>query len=224
MELPSSWVPVLGHHVAQPWFKDLAAFVAAERQQKQVFPPDDAVFAALRLTAFDDVKVLLLGQDPYHDVGQAHGLCFSVRRPEDGGPAKLPPSLKNIFTELVADVGVAAPPTGDLTAWAQQGVLLLNAVLTVEAHQPNSHKDQGWERFTDAVIAAVSARVRPAVFCLWGNYARKKAKLVDTSRHAVIEGAHPSPLSVAKFKGSKPFSAINRALSERGQSPIDWRL
>jgi uracil-DNA glycosylase len=219
MKIPEGWSGVVGGVTAEPWFAALASFVASERQHKQVFPPEDDVLNALRLTAFDDVKVLLLGQDPYHDDGQAHGLCFSVLP-----PTRPPPSLRNIFTELQADVGVDPPGHGDLTAWARQGVLLLNAVLTVEAHQPNSHKDRGWERFTDAVISAVSAREKPAVFCLWGAYARKKVKLIDAARHVVIEGAHPSPLSVAKFKGSKPFSAINAALVQQGHAPIDWRL
>lgn len=219
MQIPEGWADVLGSETSQSYFADLSAFLAKERKAKQVFPAEDDVFNALKLTPFDDVKVLLLGQDPYHDDGQAHGLCFSVLP-----PTKPPPSLRNIYTELKADVGVDAPAHGDLTAWARKGVLLLNAVLTVEAHQPNSHKDQGWERFTDAIIKAVSAREKPAVFCLWGAYARKKVKLIDADKHGIVEGAHPSPLSVAKFKGSKPFSAINAALVERGQSPIDWSL
>lgn len=216
MDIPASW-SVLHDATQSASFQNLTAFLAKERKTKQVFPAEDDVFNALRLTPFDDVKVLLLGQDPYHDDGQAHGLCFSVLP-----PTKPPPSLRNIFNELKADVDVDPPKDGDLTPWAKKGVLLLNAVLTVEAHQPNSHKDQGWEDFTDAVIRAVSAREKPAVFCLWGAYARKKVKLIDASRHGVVEGAHPSPLSVAKFKGSKPFSAINAALVERGQKPMDW--
>lgn len=217
--LPSSWQAALGPELSKPYYGALQSFLTSERLTKQVFPSNDEVFSALALTAFDDVKVLLLGQDPYHDDGQAHGLCFSVKP-----PTKPPPSLRNIFQELHADVGTPPPGHGDLTAWAQRGVLLLNAVLTVEAHQPNSHKDKGWERFTDAVISAVSARPTPVVFCLWGAYARKKVKLIDATRHTIIEGAHPSPLSVAKFKGSRPFSAINRALQEHGHQPIDWSL
>jgi uracil-DNA glycosylase len=177
------------------------------------------VFNALATTPYENVRVLLLGQDPYHDDGQAHGLCFSVKP-----PTKPPPSLKNIYKELADDVGFTAPAHGDLTQWAQRGVLLLNAVLTVVAHEPNSHKDKGWETFTDAVIKAVNAKATPVVFCLWGNYAKKKAVLVDKSKHVVIEGAHPSPLSVKKFMGSKPFSQINSALTARGQKPIDWAL
>jgi uracil-DNA glycosylase len=220
MQLPSSWRDALGGELEKDYFRDLTNFLEAERARTSVFPPEDEVFAAFELTPLADLKVLLLGQDPYHDDGQAHGLCFSVKP-----PTKPPPSLKNIFKELKGDLGIDTPATaGDLRPWAKQGVLLLNAVLTVVAHQPNSHKDKGWETFTDAVIARVNAREAPAVFCLWGAYARKKAKLVDTSRHVVIEGAHPSPLSVKKFLGSKPFSAINRALQAKHVEPIDWQL
>jgi uracil-DNA glycosylase len=219
MQIPQGWRDVLSDTIKDDSYRTLETFVAGERKLRQVFPPDEHVFRALELTAFDDVKVVLLGQDPYHDDGQAHGLCFSVLP-----PTRPPPSLKNIFIELTADVGVVAPSHGDLTRWAQRGVLLLNAVLTVEAHQPNSHKDRGWEKFTDAVIRAVSSRPTPAVFCLWGAYARKKVKLIDVNKHGIVEGAHPSPLSVAKFKGSKPFSAINAALVARGHEPIDWSL
>jgi len=217
--LPPSWNTVLGDETAKPYFRDLMAFVAAERKTRQIFPADEDLFAALRLTAYDDVKVVILGQDPYHDVGQAHGLCFSVKP-----PTKAPPSLRNIFKELETDVGCATPGSGDLTPWARQGVLLLNSVLTVVAHQPNSHKDRGWETFSDAVIRKVNEKTSPVVFCLWGAYARKKAKLVDTARHVVVEGAHPSPLSAKKFLGSRPFSAINRALVSAGRTPVDWQL
>jgi uracil-DNA glycosylase len=220
MKLPASWRDVLGGELEKDYFRELTAFLERERARTAVFPPEGEVFTAFELTPFAGLKVLLLGQDPYHDDGQAHGLCFSVKP-----PTKPPPSLKNMFKELETDLGITVPAgTGDLRPWARQGVLLLNAVLTVEAHQPNSHKDKGWEKFTDAVIAQVSARREPAVFCLWGAYARKKAKLVDTSRHVVIEGAHPSPLSVKKFLGSRPFSGINSALEAKGIEPIDWRL
>ena len=216
--LPSSWQQALHDDVNAPYFAQLQSFVQAERKTKQIFPPAAEVFAALELTALNDVKVLLLGQDPYHGAGQAHGLCFSVKT-----PTKPPPSLRNIFKELQADLGVAPPKQGDLSAWGKAGVLLLNAVLTVEAHKANSHKGQGWERFTDAVIRAVSAREQPAVFCLWGAYARQKVRLIDANKHVIIECAHPSPLSFAKFTGSKPFSAINAALARQGQS-VDWAL
>ncbi len=220
MQLPPSWRAVLGGELEKDYFRDLTRLLEAERARKSVFPPEDEVFEAFALTPFPDLKVLLLGQDPYHDEGQAHGLCFSVKP-----PTKPPPSLRNIFKELKHDLGIeTSAGAGDLRPWARQGVLLLNAVLTVVAHEPNSHKAKGWETFTDAVIAKVNAREAPAVFCLWGAYARKKAKLVDTSRHAVIEGAHPSPLSMKKFFGSKPFSSINRALQTKGIEPIDWQL
>ncbi|MFO0744463.1 MAG: uracil-DNA glycosylase [Myxococcota bacterium] len=219
MKLPPAWQDALGAELEQPYFKALEAFVAAERATKTVFPPEADVFSALALTPLADVRVLILGQDPYHDDGQAHGLCFSVKP-----PTRPPPSLRNIFKELASDIGVAAPGHGDLSAWARRGVLLLNAVLTVQAHAPGSHAGKGWETFTDAVIRRVDALPTPVVFCLWGAYARKKARLVDTSRHAVIEGAHPSPLSAAKFVGSRPFSAIDQALRARGRPAMDWSL
>ncbi len=219
MKIPSSWTAAVGAELDKPYFRSLSAFLDTERAHKTVFPPARDVFRALEVTPFADVRVLLLGQDPYHDDGQAHGLCFSVKP-----PTRPPPSLKNIFKELQTDLGCTPPEHGDLTAWARQGVLLLNAVLTVEAHRANSHKGKGWETFTDAVIASLNARETPLVFCLWGAYARKKAKLVDTSRHTVIEGAHPSPLSMKKFFGSKPFSAINGALAAQGHQPITWQL
>ena len=219
MTLPPSWQKVLGSERRKPYFRDLLAFLEQQRRTRTVFPPVADVFSALHLTPYDDVKVLLLGQDPYHDDGQAHGLCFSVKP-----PTPPPPSLRNIFRELRDDLGYAVPDHGDLSAWARQGVLLLNAVLTVAAHAPNSHKGRGWETFTDAVIERVNARPAPVVFCLWGAAARKKAALVDRSRHAVIEAAHPSPLSAKAFFGSRPFSRINAALAERGVAPIDWPI
>jgi uracil-DNA glycosylase len=219
LTIPAPWRPLLQSATDSPSFQKLAAFVNAARAKHTVFPPADEVFAALALTPPDAVRVVLLGQDPYHDDGQAHGLCFSVKP-----PTPPPPSLKNIFAELHEDLGCAVPSHGDLTAWAERGVLLVNAVLTVEAHKPASHKDQGWEEFTDAVVAAVNGLPRPVVFCLWGNFAKKKGALVDRARHAVVEGAHPSPLSVKKFKGSRPFSKINAALQAQGQPPLDWTL
>ena len=178
------------------------------------------MFTALRLTPYLEVAVVILGQDPYHDDNQAHGLAFSVR------PGLTPPpSLKNIFKELKTDVGFRIPNNGYLAPWAEQGVLLLNAVLTVRAHEPNSHKNHGWEKFTDAVLRAVSQKADPVVFVLWGAYARQKAELIDTSRHIIIESAHPSPLSARSgFFGSKPFSKINAALREAGKKPVEWQL
>lgn len=216
--METSWRPVLLEETQKPYWKDLQTFVRAERQAHPVFPPEAEVFAALHLTSYEQARVLMLGQDPYHDVGQAHGLCFSVRR----GVA-VPPSLQNIFKELKADLGCPIPPHGDLTGWATQGVVLLNAVLTVRAHQPTSHKGKGWETFTDAVIAALNAKPTPVVFVLWGIYARAKRKLIDTPRHTIIESAHPSPLSANNgFFGSRPFSKINAALRATGQPEIDW--
>lgn len=218
--LPGAWADVLAEETRKPYWAELSRFVAEERKSGPVFPPPDEVFAALELTPYEDVKVVLLGQDPYHDDGQAHGLCFSVR---PGVPP--PPSLVNMFKELQSDVGLRAPSHGNLVRWARQGVLLLNAVLTVRAHSPNSHKNRGWETFTDAVLRKVAERSDRIVFALWGAYAQKKAKLVDTSRHTVLTAAHPSPLSARNgFFGSRPFSAINDALQRAGKSPIDWQL
>jgi uracil-DNA glycosylase len=213
----TDWNPILRAELDSPYFKELQQFIAAERAEHAVYPAKDEVFAALHLTPFADIKVLILGQDPYHGPGQAHGLCFSVR---PGVP--VPPSLLNIYKELNADLGCPIPKHGNLEVWARQGVLLLNATLTVRAHEAASHQGKGWERFTDAVIAAVNAKAEPVVFILWGAYARKKAALIDTSRHVVLESAHPSPLSATKFFGTKPFSAANAALASMGKSPVDW--
>jgi uracil-DNA glycosylase len=216
--IPPAWRAALAPEIEAPWFADLSRFLEAERGTHQVFPPRDETFAALALTPLTEVRVVILGQDPYHDEGQAHGLAFSVRR-----GVRPPPSLANIFKELEADVGARAPGHGDLTAWARRGVLLLNAVLTVRAHEPNSHRGHGWERFTDAVLRQVAAREAPVVFVLWGAYAQKKAPLVDG--HPVITGAHPSPLSARNgFFGSRPFSRVNEALRRAGEPPVDWQL
>lgn len=219
LALPPSWERALAGELDKPYFHDLKDFVAEERRAHQVFPPEEDVFSAFALTPYEDVKVLILGQDPYHDDGQAHGLCFSVRP-----GIKTPPSLVNIYKELASDVGAKAPNHGYLVHWAKQGILMLNAVLTVRAHTPNSHKDRGWETFTDAVIRKVNERRDTVVFLLWGAYAQKKEKLIDAGRHVVIKGAHPSPLSVKAFLGSKPFSAVNNALRSAGKAPIDWQL
>jgi uracil-DNA glycosylase len=219
VQLPDGWNTVLADELHKPYFLELQKFVAAEREKHSVFPPAEDVFNAFKYTPYDQVKVLLLGQDPYHDDGQAHGLCFSVRP-----GIKPPPSLRNIFKELHDDVGCKVPNNGYLVSWAEQGVMLLNAVLTVRAHEANSHKDQGWEKFTDAVIEALSARQKPLIFILWGAYAQKKEQLIDTSRHRIIKSAHPSPLSQKKFFGSRPFSTVNGILQEWGEQPIDWQL
>jgi uracil-DNA glycosylase len=218
--LPEDWREVLREALESPSFRKLERFVEAERRKGAVHPSEADLFSAFRLTPYAHVRVLLLGQDPYHGPGQAHGLAFSV---QPGVPP--PPSLVNIFKELQSDLGLPPPGSGSLVPWAEQGVLLLNAVLTVRESEPNSHAGEGWEEFTDAVIRAVNAKPEPVVFLLWGNYARKKRKLVDTNRHGVIESAHPSPLSaMSGFFGSRPFSRINDALSQHGQPPIDWRL
>lgn len=218
--METSWRPILIEETEKPYFKTLRQFVAEERRQGVVYPPKEQEFAALHLTPFEKVSVLILGQDPYHGPNQAQGLCFSVRR---GVPP--PPSLQNIYKELRDDVGCAIPTHGDLTHWAEQGVLLLNAVLTVRAGQAASHGGKGWETFTDAVIQAVNTKTDRVVFVLWGAYARKKAPLIDTARHVIIQSAHPSPLSANNgFFGSRPFSKINAALREAGRPEIDWQL
>lgn len=220
MKIPESWQPALEAETTQPYFKKLQAFVAAERAEYEVFPPEEDVFNALRFTPYENANVFLLGQDPYHDNNQAHGLCFSVR------PGIVtPPSLVNIYKELKTDVGCKIPNNGYLVSWAEQGVVMLNAVLTVRAHSPNSHKGHGWETFTDAVLRAVNAKEEPVVFVLWGGYAQKKLGLIDTTRHTVIQSAHPSPLSARNgFFGSKPFSKINTALIAANKPPIDWQI
>lgn len=218
--LPASWREPLAAELAQPYLAKLGAFVAAERAAHSVYPPEGQVFIALELTPFAAVRVVILGQDPYHGPGQAHGLAFSV-----GYGVPVPPSLVNIFKELRSDLGIAPPSHGHLTNWARQGVLLLNTVLTVRAAEANSHKGKGWEQLTDAIIRAVSAREQPAVFVLWGSPAHKKAALIDGSRHHVIRSVHPSPLSARNgFFGSRPFSQVNAALAAQGQPPIEWDL
>jgi len=216
----TDWNPVLRGEFAKPYWPVLQQFVATERQRATVYPPHDEVFAALHLTPLELTRVVILGQDPYHGPRQAHGLCFSVRR----GVA-IPPSLANIHKELHDDLGIVPPGHGNLEAWARQGVLLLNATLTVRAGQAGSHQGKGWETFTDEVLRVVDTQPHPVVFILWGSFARKKKALIDTSRHTVIESAHPSPLSAHNgFFGSKPFSRTNAALRAAGLDEIDWRL
>jgi uracil-DNA glycosylase len=218
--METTWRPVLLSETEKPYWKPLQQFVRDERTKYTVFPPDKEVFAALHLTPYEKVSALILGQDPYHDVGQAHGLCFSVR-PE----VAIPPSLQNIYKELRDDLGCQIPNNGCLTPWAEQGVLLLNAVLTVRAHQANSHQGKGWENFTDAIIRAVNDKPDRVVFVLWGAYARKKVPLIDPQRHIIIQSAHPSPLSASNgFFGSRPFSKINAALRAAGKPEIDWQI
>lgn len=215
--LPNAWRTAMSPYLDPEVVARLNAFVTDEYAQQTVFPPLPDLYAALRLCPPEATRVLILGQDPYHRPGQAHGLSFSVRA---GVP--VPPSLRNIFKELVADLGVAPPRSGDLTAWAEQGVLLLNAVLTVRASAPASHAGRGWEHVTDAAIRALDARGERVVFVLWGGYARRKAGLVTGAQHVVLEAGHPSPMNASGFLGTRPFSAVNRALTEVGLAPIQW--
>ncbi len=214
----TDWNPVLGTELSKPYWSELMQFVAEERARHTVYPPPGEEFAALHLTPYSSVKVLILGQDPYHRPGQAHGLCFSVRPGVD-----IPPSLANIHAELESDVGCPRPPHGSLVHWARQGVLLLNATLTVRARRAASHQKKGWETFTDEVIRAVNHKQDRVVFILWGSSARKKKAFVDQSRHVVIESPHPSPLSAHRgFLGSRPFSRANAALTDAGREPVRW--
>ena len=219
-EFPISWAAPLTAEFGQPYFAKLQEFVTAERQSSQIFPAEADVFNAFRFAPLDDVKVVLLGQDPYPTPGHAHGLCFSVRP----GVA-IPASLRNIYQERQSDLGIPPAKHGYLASWATQGILMLNAVLTVRSGTPNSHANKGWEKFTDATLKAANAKTTPVVFVLWGGYAQKKRPLIDESRHSVIASVHPSPLSAnAGFFGSKPFSKINALLTDKGLSPIDWTL
>lgn len=216
-----TWNAALQEEFGKPYMQGLSQFLEAEADAgKVIFPPRDDLFSALNLTPLPDVKVVILGQDPYHGQGQAHGLSFSVRK-----GVKLPPSLKNIYKELSSDLGIDPASHGFLDHWARQGVLLLNAVLTVESGKANAHQKRGWEAFTDAVIAKVAESQRPTVFILWGAYAQKKAAMVDESRHLVIRTAHPSPLSAHNgFWGTKPFSKANEFLRAHQRPAIDWAL
>ena len=218
--IPTSWRPQLAEELSKPYFRNLEQFLEKERQSYTVYPPEKDTFAALKLTPYKNVNVLLLGQDPYPGEGQAHGLSFSVL------PGIKPPaSLRNIYKELETDVGFRIPNNGYLVPWAKQGMLLLNAVLTVRAGEPNSHQGKGWETFTDRVISSVNEKEGPVVFVLWGAYAQKKIALIDTGKHTIIKSAHPSPLSARNgFFGSRPFSAINKALRKSGKAEIEWQL
>ena len=220
MAMTTDWNPVLRAEFAEPYWQELQTFLAEERSRHTIYPPDDQVFAALHLTPLADVSVVILGQDPYHGPGQAEGLAFSVRP-----PVAPPPSLRNIFKELTADLGIEAPNHGSLTEWAQQGVLLLNTTLTVRDGQAGSHQGRGWEQFTDQVIRAVNDKEDPVVFVLWGAAARKKEALIDTERHRIVASPHPSPLSAHRgFFGTRPFSAVNQARRDLHLKPVDWRL
>ncbi len=219
-KIGESWKRVLEPEFSAPYFAQLKRFLVEEKQKNTVYPPGSRIFAAFDLTPFENVKVVILGQDPYHGPGQAHGLCFSV--PQGIAP---PPSLVNIFKELGTDVGMSRPTHGNLESWARQGVLLLNAILTVRANEASSHQKQGWEQFTDSVIKSLSAQRSGIVFLLWGNYAQAKEALIDTSKHFVLKTVHPSPLSANRgFLGCRHFSKTNEILVSQGLEPINWNL
>jgi uracil-DNA glycosylase len=221
IKLDQSWLERIGSEFEQPYMAELRRFLVGERERgKQIFPRASDWFRALDLTPIDRARVVILGQDPYHGEGQAHGLCFSVQP-----GVRPPPSLVNIYKELESDLGISRRRHGFLEHWARQGVLLLNSVLTVEMGQPASHRGRGWERFTDRIIREVNAKEEPVVFMLWGSYAQKKAAFVDTSKHLVLKAAHPSPLSAhSGFFGCRHFSKANAFLESRGVTPIDWAL
>lgn len=219
VSIEQSWKECLAEEFEKPYFSSLVSFVKQEYSHHECYPPGKLIFNAFNLCPFDKVKVVILGQDPYHEPGQAHGLCFSVN-----DEVAFPPSLQNIFKELHDDVGAPMPPTGNLSRWALQGVMLLNATLTVRAHQAASHQRRGWETFTDAAISALSARRDNIVFMLWGGYARSKAPLIDSSRHLVLQSVHPSPLSANRggWFGNHHFSRANAYLQAHGIRPIEW--
>ena len=220
VRIDASWKQALASEWQQPYFEQLTQFVRQEYATKQIFPPGRQIFAAFDATPFDQVKVVILGQDPYHGPGQANGLCFSVN---DGIP--YPPSLVNIFKEVHDDTGAPMPTSGDLMRWARQGVLMLNATLTVQAHMAGSHQGKGWEQFTDSIIRAVNRQDRPIVYMLWGRPAQMKAPMLDNPKHLVLKAPHPSPLSAYRgFFGCKHFSQCNEFLSKNGVSPIDWQI
>lgn len=212
-----NWDKILEDEMKKDYFKNLGIFVKNEYKHKKIFPPYKNIFDALRFTDYNEVKVVILGQDPYHGIGEAHGLSFSVQ-----SGVKMPPSLLNIFKELKSDLGINRSIT-DLTDWAKQGVLLLNSIMTVEMDKPLSHKNRGWEIFTDNIIKFLNDREKPVIFILWGNFARSKKCLITNTRHKIIESAHPSPLSASRgFFGSKPFSKTNNYLTEWGFDKIQW--
>jgi uracil-DNA glycosylase len=218
VKIEESWKEILGTTFDQPYFQNLVAFVKNEYSKGKVFPPGKDIFNAFDYCPVDQVKVVILGQDPYHGDGQAHGLSFSVKA---GVP--FPPSLMNIFKEIKADLGKDMPPNGDLSKWAKQGVFLLNATLTVRAHQAGSHQKKGWEEFTDSVIRSISQEREDVVFLLWGAYAQKKADLIDPNKHLILKAPHPSPLSAHRgFLGCKHFSKANEYLTTKGIDPIVW--
>ncbi|MCP4553383.1 MAG: uracil-DNA glycosylase [Bacteroidetes bacterium] len=219
-QIEKSWRTILSDEFKALYFSELKHFLVEERKQFTIYPPGNQIFSAFNFTPFTDVKVVIIGQDPYHGVGQAHGLCFSVAR-----GIRKPPSLINIFKEMKGDLGFEIPMDGNLEAWAQQGVLLLNATLTVRAHQAGSHQNKGWEHFTDAVIQKLSMHRDQLIFLLWGNFAISKRELIDTSKHAVLTAAHPSPFSANRgFFGCKHFSKTNEILEKSSKQKINWEI
>lgn len=218
VKIEKTWQEVLQTEFDKPYFENLVGFVKQEYASNTIFPPAGQIFNAFNTCPFNNVKVVILGQDPYHGPGQAHGLCFSVN---DG--IQFPPSLQNIFKEITSDLGIPAPKTGNLTRWAEQGVLLLNATLTVRSSQAGSHQGKGWEEFTDAVIKTISEKAENVVFILWGSYAIKKKSLINASKHCILTAPHPSPLSSYRgFFGCKHFSQTNAYLASKGKTPIEW--
>lgn len=218
--ISNDWLTELGAEFRKPYYAKLYQFIKEEYNQYQVFPPADDIFNAFHYTPLSQVKVVIIGQDPYHNIGQAHGLCFSVK-PD----VEIPPSLVNIYQELQADLGCKIPNNGYLVKWAKQGVLMLNTVLTVRAHQANSHRGKGWEEFTDAAIRALNKQDRPIVFILWGRPAQMKRSMLDNPKHLILEAPHPSPLSAYRgFFGSRPFSQTNSFLIQNRIIPIDWQI
>jgi len=219
VKIESSWKSLLASEFEKDYFVSLIEFVKEEYRIKTIYPPGGLIFNAFDLCPFDKVRAVIIGQDPYHGPGQAHGLCFSVRN-----GIEFPPSLKNIFKEIESDLGYKPAPSGDLGRWAKQGVLLLNATLTVRAHQAGSHQRKGWEEFTDAAINILNRKKENMVFFLWGAYAQKKGESIDRTRHLVLESVHPSPLSASRgFFGNKHFSRCNEYLTAHGIEPVDWR-
>lgn len=217
--IDSSWKKILAKEFAAPYFTELKAFLLEEKKQHVVFPPGNQIFSAFNRTPFEQVKVVIIGQDPYHQQGQANGLCFSV------SPAiTKPPSLVNIFKELQSDLGINIPKTGNLEPWADQGVLLLNATLTVRQAEAGSHQKKGWETFTDSVIKNISDHKKGVVFLLWGRFAHTKEELIDKNKHFILKAAHPSPLARGAFFGNKHFSQTNELLKKQGLEPVDWRV
>lgn len=220
MHIGNEWDALLADEIQKDYYLKLRQFLISEYTTRRIYPPMEDIFNALRHTSYSDVRAVILGQDPYHGPGQAHGMCFSVKR---GTPP--PPSLQNIFKEIKSDLGIDPPQHGELTSWADNGVLLLNTVLTVREGQPNSHKGMGWEQFTDRIIQLLNERQQPMVFLLWGGNARSKARLITNPAHLVLQCAHPSPLSAYNgFFGCRNFSKTNEFLVSRGMKPIDWKL